>query len=72
MSSAKTRNGWGGKRPGSGRKPLYAGEKMSQVCVKLTTQQLETYKAVGGADWVRDQLDRLFLEAVSGKQKPIG
>ena len=44
---------WGGKRENAGRKP--AGNV--QVTVRMTPDQRETLKALGGSDWLQNQID---------------
>lgn len=46
------------KNPG-GRPALAAGQQSERVTVRLTQQQRETLERVGGAAWLRDQLDGL-------------
>lgn len=58
----RQREGWGGKRAGSGRKPLYPGEKTVMVGLKITQRQHDTFKELGGADWLRATLDRMQKE----------
>jgi len=58
----KPRDGWGGKRAGSGRKPLCSGEKTVMVGLKLTQKQCDLFKELGGADWLRATLDRMQKE----------
>lgn len=44
---------WGGKRENAGRKP--AGNV--QVTVRMTPEQRETLKALGGSEWLQNQVD---------------
>ena len=44
---------WGGKRENAGRKP--AGNV--QVTVRMTPEQRETLKALGGSYWLQNQID---------------
>ena len=46
----------GGKRPGSGRKPLSAEMPTVRITVRLTEEQAAIYKILGAA-WLRAQLD---------------
>ena len=50
------------KRPpndrGQGRKPIKAGEETVTVSLRMTPAQREKLKALGGAEWVRDRIDR--------------
>lgn len=49
--------GHGGKRPGAGRKPISETGTQS-VTVRLTGSQVFAFKLLGGADWLRAQLDK--------------
>ena len=55
MNDEKTR---GGARPGSGRKPLPAGEAMLPVVVNMKPAQKEKMQRLGGAAWVRARIDK--------------
>lgn len=44
---------WGGKRENAGRKP--AGNV--QVTVRMTPEQRETLRALGGSEWLQNQID---------------
>lgn len=46
----------GGRRPGSGRKPLDADGTIVTT-VRLTGKQKATFDMLGGKDWLRGQLD---------------
>ena len=46
---------WGGKRAGAGRKP--AGTKA--VLIRLTEEQHETLKNLGGSSWLQKELDKM-------------
>ena len=46
------------KKPG-GRPALAVGQQSERMTVRLTPQQRETFERVGGATWLRDQLDGL-------------
>lgn len=62
---------WGGKRENAGRK--HAGNV--QVTVRMTPEQRETLKALGGSEWLQNQIDsnksfagrRLVIEYDFGK-----
>ena len=68
MTNSPTKSTWGGKRPGAGRRPTYREKMGKQVLVKLTEEQLALYRKIGGADWVREQLDRILWENQRGTQ----
>lgn len=50
------------KRPpsdrGQGRKPLVEGLETVPVNIRMTTEQRDKLKALGGPVWVRDKIDR--------------
>ena len=46
------------KSPG-GRPPLAAGQQSERITVRLTAAQRETFDRLGGAEWLRAQLDIL-------------
>ena len=48
----------GGQRPGSGRKPLDAGEETVSFPVKMSLSQRDKVKRLGGAPWVREKIDK--------------
>ena len=48
----------GGRRAGSGRKPLNGGtEAMVVASIYMSTPQREKLRRIGGAGWVRNQID---------------
>ena len=50
------KQGWGGKRAGSGRKPgPYAGTS-KVTTILLTTALIEKLHKLGGSSWVREQI----------------
>lgn len=51
--------GRGGKRPGSGRKPLDADGSIITT-VRLTGEQRATFDLLGGVSWLRDQLQAVI------------
>lgn len=55
LRSANSARGGTGRR--QGRKPLSAGEESVTVSVRLTPAQRESLRTLGGASWVRQQLD---------------
>lgn len=46
----------GGKRAGAGRKPS-ANPYTEQPTIRMTPEQYEALKALGGANWIRLQID---------------
>ncbi|RYE41616.1 MAG: hypothetical protein EOP24_36185 [Hyphomicrobiales bacterium] len=66
MDEKKT--SWGGARPGGGRKPQVAGAPaVVPVTIKLSGEQKEKLRLLGGAQWVRDTLDSVKLTAAKKK-----
>lgn len=58
----------GGAREGAGRKPSVAGAPATAtISIKVTEQQKEKLRLLGGAQWVRDAIDRVKLTAASRK-----
>lgn len=56
----------GGRREGAGRKPLSDSlEKTTRLSVCLTESQAKTFKAKGGAKWLRRQIEKSSLPAES-------
>lgn len=47
----------GGAGRGQGRKPIQRGEDTVTVSLRLTTSQRAKLAALGGAAWVRQQID---------------
>lgn len=55
----KAKGTWGGARPGGGKKPEVAGAPAtSPVTIKLTAEQKEKLRRLGGAPWVRQKIDK--------------
>lgn len=50
--------GRGGPGRGQGRKPKGFSEAMSPVTIKLTDEQREKLRRLGGAPWVRERIDQ--------------
>lgn len=58
----------GGAREGAGRKPAVAGAPATAtVSVKVSEEQKEKLRLLGGAQWVRDKIDEVKLTAASRK-----
>jgi hypothetical protein len=43
---------------GQGRKPLSGSEPTTSMTIRLTKTQREKLRWLGGAQWVRDKIDR--------------
>lgn len=48
----------GGYREGAGRKPIYADQPMKLFTCRLTEDQIAKLNALGGAQWLRERIDR--------------
>lgn len=48
----------GGRREGAGRKPLDPNGQTVVTTLRLTAAQRDTLSALGGAGWLRNQLDK--------------
>ena len=55
MSAEKTHRGGAGR--GQGRKPIKAGEETVTVSLRMTAAQREKLAHIGGAEWVRGNID---------------
>jgi len=60
MTDARQSNG--GPRPGAGRPPVPA--PVVPVNIRMTAQQREKLRLLGGAKWVRSQIDASTPPAV--------
>ena len=47
----------GGAGRGQGRKPLSVTEPSKKIQVRVTPTQLEKFKKLGGAEWLRKKID---------------
>ena len=47
----------GGRRTGSGKKPLFEGEVLAPVTIKMSSEQRRKLEQLGGAPWVRKKID---------------
>ena len=54
----KPLTGRGGAGRGQGRKPLVVGEAMVNVSLKMGEAQRDKLKRLGGASWVRQNIDK--------------
>lgn len=52
---------WGGYRPGSGRAPIKEGVPTLSYNMRLTGDQRAKLERLGGAAWVREQIERASL-----------
>lgn len=55
MPPPKAKHGGAGR--GQGRKPLAPGEDTVPVTIRMTNDQKEKLKRLGGAPWVRARID---------------
>lgn len=65
------KQGWGGKRAGSGRKPgPYAGTS-KVTTILLTTALIEKLHKLGGSSWVREQIIKSKDDLLPGRKARI-
>ena len=60
--AASSRNGWGGARPGAGRKPLEGRRLDVKLQVRVTNEQRAKFAALGGGVWLRAHLNELIRQ----------
>ena len=66
----ETKREWGGPRPGSGRKPLPPGEKLSErVTVNLTKREHTDLLKAAGEEPSGSFLRRLFTRYLARRRK---
>ena len=67
---ASSHDGWGGVRPGAGRKPL--GEKAldKMVVIRLTAEQKAFFRTLGGSVWLGESAPGKFRDAAN--ESPFG
>lgn len=53
----------GGPGRGQGRKPLSKDEPTVPVVIRMTASQRDTLLALGGAKWVRHQIEKAGIES---------
>jgi hypothetical protein len=58
----------GGPGRGQGRKRITPGELSIQVLIRVSASQREKLKRLGGAKWVRAQIDQADVAAEGQKQ----
>ncbi|MDP9892581.1 hypothetical protein J2W32_000975 [Variovorax boronicumulans] len=58
MTEEEAQKGWGGVRPGQGRKPLVGDKPLIGVTLKMSEEQRAKLQRLGGAQWVRDRIDK--------------
>lgn len=54
----KSKSTWGGARKGAGRTPLQEGERTAVWSMKLSEPQRAKLDRLGGAQWVRERIDK--------------
>ena len=52
----------GGPGRGQGRKPIEQGAESITVCLRMTATQREKLARLGGAEWVRRQIDQAVAD----------
>jgi hypothetical protein len=65
-----TNNNHGGPGRNQGRKALKPGEATRPVTINLASSQAEKLKALGGAPWVREQIDCATLTDEKTSRNP--
>ena len=48
----------GGPGRGQGRKPLAPGQQTVMVAIRMTAEQRDKLKRIGGSKWVRSKIDK--------------
>ncbi len=56
--TAMSENKRGGPGRGQGRKPVAEGEQTVTVSLRMTEAQREKMQKLGGAEWVRQKIDK--------------
>lgn len=64
---ASSHDGWGGVRPGAGRKPIGDKALDKMVVVRLTSAQKSYFRTLGGSAWLRQVLDLCMSETTAEK-----
>lgn len=52
----------GGPNRGQGRKPIKQGEESVTMSLRLTVSQRKKLADLGGAEWVREKIDRAKVD----------
>jgi len=65
--AAGLKRGRGGAGRGQGRKRITQGEETVTVSIRITTSQREKLARLGGAAWVRQQIEAASLPTAAGK-----
>lgn len=69
MQRKSKRAGWGGPRPGSGRKPLPSGQRRSRrIMVNLTEEEAREVEEAAGDASVSDYIRRLVLRHLARRR----
>lgn len=74
-TTGRVKGTWGGRRPGAGRKPMGDKAMTETATVRLSVEQVTSFRALGGAIWFRDVLDQAMAadpKLASGVSKPDG
>ena len=59
MKTSDEKNNRGGRREGSGRKRLNSSYDTVMLSARLTEEQKATFDMLGGAQWLRAELDKI-------------
>ncbi|MEN9316062.1 MAG: hypothetical protein RIS35_2455 [Pseudomonadota bacterium] len=65
-----TKGQHGGVREGAGRKPQYDDGPFTVTTANLSAEQRERFKVLGGAQWLRETLDRDQHPALRSQTRP--
>ncbi len=57
-----TKDPRGGRRPGAGRPEVKPGQETVVVSIRMGIDQRAKLEQLGGAQWVRDRIDRAKLK----------
>ena len=74
-TTGRVKGTWGGRRPGAGRKPMCDKAMTETATVRLSVEQVTSFRALGGAIWFRDVLNQAMAadpKLASGVSKPDG
>ena len=60
----------GGAGRGQGRKPIKNGQETVTVSLRMTESQRDKVALLGGAEWVRQRIDKAKAPNVEGNRRP--
>lgn len=62
--------GWGGARPGAGRRPDGPHRLDSMIVIRMTSEQKACLKTLGGSSWLRKLMQTCIEAGVGGELDP--